>query len=167
MTAIRPELVRAARRWHEALAGAVVAALGLWLAWRYTGALYLIGWGMGVAGAAAVFTGLQRARFRTSGDGAGVVEVDERKITYLGPYGGGVVALGTLREIGTDPSGAWLLKDEDGTHLVIPRGAAGSEALLDAFAAVPGLSTARVIEAARHPPDRYEVIWSRPRTQLH
>lgn len=167
MTFIRPEVRDALIRWREALAGVVLAALGMRLILTSFGALFLIGCGLFVAGLALVFAGVQRARFRSTGAGAGVVDIDERQIIYFGPYGGGAVAVDELVEIGVDPSRAWLLRDASGTHLMIPMNAEGADNLFDAFSALPGLGGARLVEAARSSPREYTLVWAKPQGHLH
>ena len=167
MTLIRPEARAALYRWREVLVGTIALALGLRLALTSFGALFLIGCAVAAIGAALILAGIQRARFRTGGGGAGVVEIDERQITYLGPFGGGAVAVDDLIEIGVDPSRAWMLRDSSNTHLLIPMAAEGADALFDAFAAVPGLPTSRLVDAARSTPRQYTTIWAKPQGRLH
>ncbi len=167
MNFIRPEVRRGLLRWREVIVGAVTLALGLRLALTSFGALFLIGSGLALAGAALIVAGIQRARFRSGGGGSGVVDIDERQITYFGPYGGGAVSVDDLIEIGVDPSRSWLMRDIHGTHLMIPMNAEGADALFDAFTAVPGLTPARLVEAARSAPQRYTTIWAKPQGRLH
>lgn len=167
MSFIRPEVQSTILRWREVLVGAVTLAIGLRLALNSFGALFLIGCGLALAGGALIVAGIQRARFRTGGGGSGVVDIDERRITYFGPYGGGAVAVDDLIEIGVDPSRSWLMRDAQGTHLMIPMNAEGADALFDAFSAVPGLTPARLVEAARSTPRRYTTIWAKPQGRLH
>lgn len=161
MSFLRPEVAATLTRWRSVLVGAAIATLGLWLALTAYGALFLIGLGLTVAGAALAVTGIQRARFRSDTDQAGVVEVDERRVTYLGPYGGGAVSLDSLRAIAVHPHPAWLLTDDDGTRLMIPFGATGADALLDTFSQLPGLSPATLVAARRAPPEATRTLWSR------
>ena len=167
MSFIRPEVRASLARWREVIAGGVTLALGLQLALTSYGALFLIGTALALAGTALVVAGIQRARFRSGGGGAGVVDLDERRITYFGPFGGGAVSVDDLIEIGVDPSRSWLIRDANGTHLMIPMNAEGADALFDAFAAVPGLTPARLVEAVRSTPRQYTTIWAKPQGRLH
>lgn len=167
MNLIRPEVRDGLFRWREVLVGIATLLIGLRLATTSFGAVFIIGCGLALAGAALIFAGIQRARFRSGGGGAGVVDIDERQITYFGPYGGGAVSVDELVEIGVDPSRSWLMRDAAGTHLMIPMNAEGADALFDAFAAVPGLTTARLVEAARSAPRQYTTIWAKPQGRLH
>lgn len=167
MNFIRPEVRDAVWRWREVLIGIVALGFGLRLALTSFGALFLIGCGFAIGGAALLVSGVQRGRFRSEGGGSGVVEIDERRITYFGPFGGGAVAVDDLVEIGVDPSRSWLIRDAFGTHLLIPMNAEGADALFDAFSAVPGLGGARLVEAVRSSPRQYTVIWEKPQGRLH
>jgi hypothetical protein len=170
---IRPELREAVARWREALAGAALAALGLWAALAALGILAWLGWLAVAAGAALLAAGIQRGRFRGAGGGPGVVEVVEGRIAYFGPVSGGVVALSELSELRLDPTAeppAWVLVQPGRPPLEIPVSAAGADALFDAFAALPGIRTGHLIEALRgaHP----VTVWEHPsaaarRPRLH
>ncbi|SET66796.1 hypothetical protein [Oceanicella actignis] len=149
----------AARRWIEpAIAGALSAG-ALWLGGRTLGLAGpihgWIGWPLLALGAGLglwFWAAVQRARLQGAGGGAsapGLVEVDERRIVYMGPVHGGAAALEAIAAIdvlgGADP--VWLLRLSDGSRLAIPARAHGAEALPEAFAALPGFSTARAAQA--------------------
>ena len=164
---IRPEIRTALWRWREVLVGAVFLAVGLRWALTSFGAVFLIGAGFAALGAALVFAGIQRGRFRAGGGGAGVVDVDERQITYFGPFGGGAIAVDDLRELAVDGAGNWLLSDLGGQSLLIPMTAEGTDSLFDAFSALPGLSGADLVAAAQGSDNAYTVVWSKAHNRLH
>ena len=88
---------------------------------------------------------LRRIRFDRPGHAPGVVEVDEGQVGYLGPTFGGYVSLRELTEVQLMTLRGerhWRLKQADGQALLIPHGAAGAEALFDAFATLPGADMA-------------------------
>lgn len=164
---IRPEAKAALWRWREVLLGLVCIGLGVnWILTSF-GAVALIGGGIVAIGAALVLSGFQRARFRQSGGGAGVVDVDERQITYFGPYGGGAMAVDELREVATDGRGNWLLRDTGGQALLVPMTAEGAEVLFDAFSALPGLSGTDLVAASQRVDQEYTVVWQRAHNRLH
>ncbi|KZZ00350.1 hypothetical protein A3747_05445, partial [Sulfitobacter sp. HI0076] len=115
--------------------------------------------------AALIWLGVQRARFRGEGDGAGAVQVVEGQITYFGPLTGGTVALRELQRLSLDRQmfpAHWRLEPrDDKAPLLIPVNAAGSEALFDAFAALPGLRTERMLFELRKTRHDAVVIWER------
>ncbi len=175
MSFIRPEVVAQLLRWREALAAVGVTILGLWALGRGLGRgdwlLQGVGGVLILGGAVVAWAAIQRARFRGGGQGPGLVRVTERQITYMGPIHGGAVALSRLEELALVPAGGgdrhWMLHHEDGPPLAIPLSADGAEALFDAFAALPGLDTARLVAAVERGDAGKQVIWTRrARTQL-
>ena len=167
MSLFRPEAKAAVFRWREAIVGLVLLGLGLRWVLDGFGAIFLIGCGLLVAGTALVFAGLQRGRFRSQGGGSGLVEVDERQITYFGPFGGGAISVEDIVELGVDPSRSWMVRDAQGTPLLIPQAAEGADALFDAFSLLPGLGGEELVEAVRSTPRQYKTVWSKPRPRLH
>ncbi|MFP4045015.1 MAG: hypothetical protein ACLFTP_10700 [Rhodosalinus sp.] len=172
---IRPEVLAAVSRWREALAGLALAALGLWAALGSFGILAWLGWAAVAAGAALVFAGIQRGRFRGRQGGPGFVEVVEGRIAYFGPLDGGAVALSEIEELRFDPSGAppvWVLVQQGRPPLSIPVNAAGADALFDIFATLPGLRTGHLLAELEKGGRSPVVIWEHPsrlarRPRLH
>lgn len=151
MSFLRPELAARLRFWREPIAWAALALAGAWLAWRGYDRLALIPFVAGI-GLAAVGIGLlrdavRRARLLAGAPGEGVVVIDEARIAYLGPRGGGVVDLPAITrvEIVTRPHApdesahAWLITTDEGERLAIPLGAAGADRLIDALSPLPGI----------------------------
>lgn len=163
MSFIRPEARAVMYRWREALVGAGIVAIGFSWALGPGGLLGLLGWALVLAGGVLFLTGVQRGRFRASGDGPGSVDVDEGQVTYFGPLTGGAIALRemtALALIQMEQTPHWRLSV--GTdHVHIPVDAAGADQLFDAFTTLPGLSMQRLIRAMEEKPARDIVIWSR------
>ncbi|RVT82264.1 hypothetical protein DXV76_17465 [Rhodobacteraceae bacterium CCMM004] len=167
MSFVRPEAAAALRRWREAAAGAALAALGVWGMAGPGGLLFWIGGAAALAGLALVAVGVQRGRFRTGGEGPGVVRVVEGQLAYFGPLGGGIVAIADLTRVAAG-AGLWHLSARDGTRLGIPMEAAGAEALFDVFARLPGLAPRDVLEAKTAPrTDGLRVLWQAEAPRLH
>ena len=134
-TFIRPEAKAALMRWRETIAGGLLATLGIWWIIGPGQLMAIIGGAAVVAGIALMVIGYQRARFRSSQDGIGSVEVDEGQVTYFGPLTGGAVALRDLTELAllrTSVTTHWRLSTRD-AQLYIPVDAAGADALFDAI----------------------------------
>ena len=166
MTFFRPEAKAAVWRWREVLFGVFVIVLGVWFV---TGPGFLLavpGYALVAAGGALMWIGVQRGRFRGKGDGAGAVQVDEGQVSYFGPLTGGSVALRELQSLTLDGTlfpPHWRLNQEGSPALLIPVNAAGSEALFDAFATLPGLKTERMLSTLKANPHQAVVIWQRGR----
>lgn len=164
-----------ARRWAES---AITGALALILLWK-GGRLALFGgqWGWwlgwlmiagGIGAALWCAAALQRARLRGRGDGPGMVSIEERRIGYYGPNGGGFVDIDELERIEALGRGGrvWFLVPEDGLPLAIPGAAAGADRLADALAALPGFSAGAAAEAMAAPGAGRITIWQRRRPAL-
>ncbi|MCP5038533.1 MAG: hypothetical protein GY945_13150 [Rhodobacteraceae bacterium] len=170
MNFIRPAAQENLKRWREAIIGAAVALLGLyWLATSF-GLLRWLSVAVAAIGLAFCWAGIQRARFRSGHGGLGVVQLDERQITYLAPVGGGFISLDALSrvEIGPDRSGlpVWRFR-AFGEELVIPTSAEGTEALFDALAVLKDIDMPAAIRASGTRPDKPVVIWKKPSHRLH
>lgn len=152
---IRPELLTLLRRANEVIAAGVVLLFGLWLIWLGGYLLTPVGAAIGAVGMAWGLMALRRMRFAQTVDAPGMVEVDEAQIGYLGPQVGGYVSLPDLIElrlIAMRGRRVWRLKQQDGQALLIPVDAAGADRLFDAFASLPGMDTAALVQALEAPP---------------
>lgn len=172
MAFIRPEAAAELRRWRDAIAAGLVLLLGLWWGLTSFGLIKWIGWALALAGAALLWAGIQRARFHAGHGGLGLVEVDERQITYLAPVGGGMASLDLLTEIslGPDRSGLPVWRFRTGNEiLTIPASAEGTAQIFDALTALPGIDIEAAIRASRTRPKQSVVIWRKPQhvARLH
>ncbi|MCX7566896.1 hypothetical protein OS189_11150 [Sulfitobacter sp. F26169L] len=160
----RPEAKAALWRWREMLVALGLVLLGLWWIIGPGRLLALPGWALLLGGIALALVGLQRARFRREGNGPGAVQVDEGQIAYFGPLTGGVVALNALERLSLDATARpahWRLDAKGQAAVLIPVNAAGSDALFDAFATLPGLRTERMLSELNARRDHAVVIWER------
>ena len=158
---IRPEVQALLTRWSGVGMALVVALAGLWLGTRGGWLLGALGAGLGVLGLVLARDAFQRLRFRGGAEGPGAVEVLEGQIAWLGPSGGGFLALSELQRVGLvtlGPGRVWALTDTEGRNLNVPVDAAGIEQLFGALTALPGLSGARLLAALEKPED-VPVLW--------
>jgi hypothetical protein len=167
----RPEVRALLWRWRDTIAGVVLIALGLWWGLRAFGAVQWLGYVVIVGGIILTAAGVQRARFRQDGIGSGVVQINERRLSYFGPLDGGVIDVADLTKLELDPSGHpdpnWVLSGVGGQTLSIPINATGAEALFDVFAALPGIKTGDMLDVLSRTPDARVTIWARVRPLLH
>jgi hypothetical protein len=161
---LRPGAAAVLRKWREPLIALAVIALGVWIAASPGPIVQGFGWVLAGLGAVSLIPAIRRARFQASGDAPGVVQVDERRILYMGPTHGGAIALDELRQLSLrrmdDGRAAWVLV-EGTTLLVIPTEARGAEALFDAFTALPGLSAQAILAARDMPQPGTTRLWVR------
>ncbi len=163
----RPEAVAALTRWREVLMALAIMGIGLWIALRPGGVIVTgFGYVLIALGAAFMVPAVRRARFNTTGDGPGAVQVDEGRILYMGPITGGSMALDDLTVLSVrrdrNDQVSWVLADAT-QLLVIPVDAAGADTLFDAFAALPGLNVERLIRAVQSRTKGSQRLWSRER----
>ena len=102
-------------RWAESGLTALIAAVLLWqgadLAWYGGWWGWWLGWVLMAAGAGVTLwcvAAVQRARVRGHSDGPGMVVIEERRIGYYGPEGGGFIDIDDLVRIELVGRGARL-----------------------------------------------------------
>lgn len=167
MSFIRPSLRRWFSRWGEALAGGALALGGIWLFLRGLARLNWLAETLGIAlillGAAVGWTAWRKARFSGHRQGTGLVEITERQIRYLSPYGGGFVDIAAMTRLdvrqGLDDNPEWVIRQSDGPALHIPHDATGAERLYDAFILLEGMDEAALVRAANAGSGQRGVIW--------
>ena len=162
---MRPELRAALWRGREALAGGGLILLALWLGLSSFGITRWLAMALGLVGAGLVWTGVQRLRFARDEGGPGVVEIVERRVAYWGPLTGGTVDLDDLLRLDLDPGAKpahWVLMPRTGEPLAVPVTAAGAEALLDLFTALPGLRTEALLAALSREGGPRVTLWASP-----
>ena len=163
MSFIRPEAQALVTRWREVIALAVLACLGLWIALSPGLILPFAGWGMVAIACLLAPASLRRARFQPGAEGAGVVTLSEGRVSYLGPLTGGTLSLDELDSLSliTDPSGKHWHLTQGPEQLVFPIDALGGDQLFDAFARLPGLSSARLLAAIERTDPGEITLWRR------
>lgn len=165
MSFIRPEAAQLLRRWREVLVLSSMACLGAWIALRPGFLLPVGGWALLAFSMILLPVAIRRARFQPGSDGIGVVKLREGRVVYMGPETGGTVSLDELDALR-------LVIERTGRHwqlaeglqvLDIPVDAVGADALFDAFTRLPGLNSARLLEALEKLEPGEITLWSRTR----
>lgn len=164
MSFIRPEILEAAKRWRETIAGALAGLFGCYLALTGTLAAQLVGSAMVIGGGLLMVAGFQRARFRRSGIGPGVLTLDEGRLTYFGPHEGGVIAVADLTSVDLviiEDRANWLLESAGSASLSVPLTAKGADVLFDVFGGLEGLNTAAMLRAVEDARPGRTLIWAK------
>ena len=169
MSFIRPEVNAALKRWREATIGGFLLLAGLHLAIFGLGLQRLMGAGMAAVGAMLLWEGVRRAKFPAPGGGAGVVDVDERQITYFGPLGGGAISINDLVRVTVRTSDLgpiapdlyWDFYDASGQSLTIPGDAEGVELIFDALAVLEDVDYEAATTAAGTTENQLFTIWQK------
>lgn len=168
---IRPEVKDGLWHWREVIAALAVACVGVWWGLASFGIVSWLGWGLALLGVGLAISAAQKVRFQRDGDGPGVVTLDERRVTYLGPLDGGVADLDLMVQLDLTPAPAWRLINEDGHYLDIPTNARGVEALFDVFSALPGMKTEYMLSVLARTRPAQMTVWMapghRPYTLVH
>jgi len=175
MSFVRPEAMAQVIRWRDVLVAAALAALGIWMFATKMGVPKVAGGLLILVAVALAWTGIRRARFVGKGDGPGVVELDERQISYFGPLGGGSLAVDSLQRItiqtGLDrdkqPQRYWLLEGQNGDTLRIPASAKNAQALFDAVTALNGVNYDQAIKALQATQTDHFMVWQKDKRRLH
>jgi len=171
MTFIRPELRQKFWRWREVAFGAFVASCGMYWAVSQQGVLAAVGTSIAIIGALIIFAGIQRTRFRVGRGGPGIVQVDERQVTYYGPLDGGSVSIDALVSVALEPkskpAAEWVLTEAGKPPLHIPTNAENAEVLFDVFAALDGIRTENMLTQLRSHPEQRVTIWNSGQRRLH
>lgn len=171
MSLVRSEVGARLRDWREPVIWAALLLLGLYLVFLGYANLAPLSF---LAGLIATATGfgllrdsLRRRRLRAGAPSEGVVVIDEARIGYFGPRGGGFVDLPAIAsvEIVTRPhvppgsSHAWVIRADDAEALVIPVGAHGAEALVSTLSALPGIDFDLAAATVSGPGARRATLW--------
>lgn len=167
MSFIRPEAKAFLMKWREAILSGILLMGSLQAAANTIGLLRAMSWVTVLVAAALFIEGVRRARLPERRGGLGVVEVDERQITYLGPLGGGALSINELARIKVKTSGlgpaaadfTWEFTDRAGQRLTIPGNAENAAALFDALTALPGANYEAVIRASKSKGESEQLVW--------
>jgi hypothetical protein len=191
MSFLRPEAKTTLLQWRDVILGLALVALGMWLGFGASGLVWIFAGAIVGIGAALAWTGWQRARIRRREGGRGVVELDERQLSFLDAGSGAVVALSDVTRIeieitgtgtgsrtssgtgistSTDPGQDdmfWIFTRPGESAARIPASAVGSDKMIDALAGFPGANYENVIKASGTTDAGLFVIWQKTRPLLH
>lgn len=170
---IRPEALAWMARWRDAGIGLALVALGVYWAMTALGALLYLAFPVMLFGGLLTWIGVRRARFPRAAGGSGVVDVDERQITYFGPQGGAAVSLDGLARIEVETFGmvqnrvTWVFHADGAPPLRVPGDAENAESLFDALSALPRVNYAAATRAAEATEPGVHTIWQKEARRLH
>lgn len=160
---IRPELRDGFAKWRDVLIGLAVAVLGAWWATTTFGIFAYVGYAVIALGVVLMIGGWQRMRFQTEGQGPGVVQIVERRLSYFGPLTGGTIDMDDAVRLELIRSGTpahWRVSGAEG-QVDIPVNAKGSDVLFDVFASLPEIDMGAVVGAVQDSATTDQVLWQR------
>lgn len=162
---IRPEAKAFLARYAQAIIGACLAVLMLYWTLSIPGVLRYLTGVLAFFGAALAIDGFRRGRHRRGGaEAEGVVEIDERRITFLTANWGGSLSINDLAKIEVGQRSEalfWRIRDIFGSVLLVPYTARGAEGLVDAFEALDGFDLGNVGRAIEKSGDHMTTVWTR------
>ncbi len=169
MPIFRADALHTLKRWQEPIVIGVflLATLRvLWLAFIWSSwVMALFGIVLASIVGSLFYVALLRIRLRSDESSPGLVEIDERNITYLAPHLGGVVSIDFIRKIDVSPTRSggrnWVLYSFEGPPVLIPFNAQGADKLIEAFSALHGLGVERISKAVRSNSLVIETIWEK------
>lgn len=170
MSFIRPEVIGSLNKYRGFIIASLIVAVGILIISISYGATRIVGIFFLVLGGLFGHDAYCRFKFPSGKGGAGLVDVDERCVSYLSAEGGMSISMDTLDRIevhrNTKGRISWVFYGPEGM-LSVPGDAEGSNKLFDALVALPGVNYAQA-EAVTHGkgPDLF-LIWQRNRTKLH
>ncbi|MEL6678559.1 MAG: hypothetical protein AAFQ51_07625 [Pseudomonadota bacterium] len=151
MSFIRPEVANVIWRYREPIIWVPVMLCSLWMLMNAKGVLMLgLCAVLYAVSTAFLLVSVQRVRFRSTAEAAGVVVIDEKRVGYFGPVTGGSLEMDDLDElelIMADNEPQWRLTDKSGQCITVPTGAKGADGLFDLFTALPGFSMDAALRA--------------------
>ena len=170
MSFIRPEALRSLRKYRGFIFAGMVLIAGLLIVLSSFGTTRLMGGVIAVMGALIGHDAYRRFKFPVGHGGAGVVEVDERQVSYFTAGKGHSISLDSLEriELHRNMHGrtTWVFFGPEGM-LSVPGDAEGTGNLFDALVALPGVNYAQAEAASQgRGPDLF-LIWQRNRRKLH
>lgn len=156
MSFVRPEVLAGLKRWRGVIEAAVFLVPGLWMMLVMFGLLRFIGAAVFLFGVALLIPGLRRARFNPKAGDRGVLEVNERQVTWFTADGGDVFSLEDVVriEIETNDRGPfeddmlWYFTLSDGRRPEVIGAAAEGDTIFDLLATFDNVNFENVIKAS-------------------
>ena len=170
MSFIRPEALDTLREYRGFILGGLILTAGLFTIFTSHGTIRIAGGLFMVIGGLIGHDAYRRFKFPTGHGGSGVVEVDERRVSYLAAGSGTSISMDMLDriELHRNAKGriTWVFFGPEGI-LSVPGDAEGTDKLFDALVALPGVNYTQAEAATQgRGPDLF-LIWQRNRAKLH
>ena len=170
MSFIRPEAISSLRKCRSFILAGLFVTAGLFIVFTSYGTTRIAGCIFLVVGGLVGHDAYRRFKFPAGEGGAGVVDVDERRVSYLSAEGGMSISMDTLERIelhrNTKGRITWVFYGPEGL-LSVPGDAEGTDKLFDALVALPSVNYTQAQAATQGKGPDLFLIWRRNRTKLH
>lgn len=170
MSFVRPEAISYFQNYRGFILSAMIVIAGVYILASSFGTTRIAGGIILIIGLLVGHDAYRRFKFPSGRGGRGVLEVDERRVSYL--FGGieTSISMDSLDRIELHRSVkglvTWIFYGPDGM-LSVPGDAGGTDALFDALVALPGINYSQAEAAMQGTDPDIFLIWQRNRAKLH
>jgi len=170
MSFVRPEAISYFQNYRGFILSAMITTAGLYILISSFGTTKIVGGVFLLIGLLVGHDAYRRFKFPDGRGGPGVLEIDERRVSYL--FGGleTSISIDSLDriELHRNVKGyvTWIFYGPDGM-LSVPGDAEGTDALFDALVALPGINYSQAEAALQGKEPDIFLIWQRDRAKLH
>ena len=170
MSFVRPEAISYFQNYRGFILSAMIVIAGVYILASSFGTTRIAGGVILIIGLLVGHDAYRRFKFPNGRGGRGVLEVDERRVSYL--FGGieTSISMDSLDRIELHRSVkglvTWIFYGPDGM-LSVPGDAEGTDALFDALVALPGINYSQAEAAMQGTDPDIFLIWQRNRAKLH
>ena len=170
MSFVRPEAISYFQNYRGFILSAMIVIAGVYILASSFGTTRIAGGVILIIGLLVGHDAYRRFKFPDGRGGRGVLEVDERRVSYL--FGGieTSISMDSLDRIELHRSVkglvTWIFYGPDGM-LSVPGDAEGTDALFDALVALPGINYSQAEAAMQGTDPDIFLIWQRNRAKLH
>ena len=168
MSFVRDDAAATLRKYQEVLLGIVLILIGFWILVSFHGFLRWLSVPLVVLGSVSTWNAWRRTRMKAANNGPGVVEIDERRLSYFGPFGGQSISLNDVTRIQIETTELGPFADDmfwlfyTGSELArVPSSAQGADAILDALSSFKGADYDAVIRASSSTKRDKFLIWQK------
>jgi hypothetical protein len=167
---IRTEAQNSLRQYRGFILAGLIGMVGAYVLMTTFGTARLAGIFILVVAGLVGQDAYRRFSFPSGSGGPGVVEVDERQVSYLSSGGGASISLDSLDRVELHRNGrgriTWVFFGTD-EMLSVPGDAEGTDKLFDALVALPGVNYDQAHAATQGKGSDLFLIWQKNRTKLH
>ena len=170
MSFVRPEAISYFQNYRGFILSAMIVIAGVYILASSFGTTRIAGGVILIIGLLVGHDAYRRFKFPNGRGGRGVLEVDERRVSYL--FGGieTSISMDSLDRIELHRSVkglvTWVFYGPDGM-LSVPGDAEGTDGLFDALVALPGINYSQAEAAMQGTDPDIFLIWQRNRAKLH
>ena len=170
MSFVRPEAISYFQNYRGFILSAMIVIAGVYILASSFGTTRIAGGVILIIGLLVGHDAYRRFKFPNGRGGQGVLEVDERRVSYL--FGGieTSISMDSLDRIELHRSVkglvTWVFYGPDGM-LSVPGDAEGTDGLFDALVALPSINYSQAEAAMQATDPDIFLIWQRNRAKLH